>query len=132
MRIEGITIPDDKQLEVGLTAIFGIGRSRARVILDNVGINYSTKPSDLSESQENDIRKQVEEYKIEGDLRREWSANIKRLKDIGSYRGTRHQKQLPVRGQKTQTNARTVPNGIKAHRRKRVTMGSGKRKVEKK
>lgn len=132
MRIEGVTIPDDKRLEVSLTEIFGIGRSRARTILEETDIDYGTKASDLSSADEKKIRTAVQGYTIEGELKREWSANIKRLKDIESYRGKRHEDQMPVRGQTTQTNARNVPDGIKTKNRKRKTMGSGKRSIEKK
>jgi len=126
MRISGITIPDEKRLEVGLTSIYGIGRSQAKKILDEAGINFDTRASELSVDDENRIRKGIEAFKIEGELRREVSGNIKRLKDIKSYRGIRHIKRLPVRGQRTQANSRTVRGNV------RQTMGSGKRKVEKK
>jgi small subunit ribosomal protein S13 len=124
MRIVGITIPEKKRLEFGLTAIYGIGISRSRGILLKADIDEAKKPSELSTDEENKIRKLVEEYKIEGELRREVSGNIKRLKDILSYRGTRHAKRLPTRGQRTKTNARTL-KGV------RKTMGSGKKKMEK-
>ncbi len=126
MRIAGVTIPDEKRLEIGLTAIFGIGRSRARDILDNVGIDYGKKAKELSPEEEAKLSKVVQEYKIEGELRREIAANIKRLKDIGAYRGIRHSLRLPVRGQRTKTNSRTVRGNV------RKTMTSGKRKIEKK
>jgi small subunit ribosomal protein S13 len=125
MRIAGITIPEKKQLEFGLTAIYGIGRSQACSILSKASINPTAKPGDLSAEDENKIRKLLEGYKIEGDLKREVAGNIKRLKDIQSYRGTRHMKNLPARGQNTQTNSRTVRGNV------RKTMGSGKRKLEK-
>jgi len=125
MRIAGITIPEKKQLEFGLTSIYGVGRSQARLILSKAHINPTAKPADLSVEDENKIRKFLERYKVEGELRREVAGNIKRLKDIQSYRGIRHTKNLPVRGQNTQTNARTVRGNI------RKTMGSGKRKLEK-
>lgn len=124
MRIAGITIPDNKHLEYGLTAIHGIGRARAQVILDELDIKEFTKPTDISTEQENDIRAKVESFTIEGELKRTVSANIKRLKDINSYRGSRHTKRLPCRGQRTKTNARTLKGAKK-------TMGSGKRKLEK-
>lgn len=132
MRIEGVTIPDDKHLQIGLTEIYGIGRSRAREVLDSIDIDTHTSPEDLSGSEEKQVREAVQSYKIEGELKREVQANVKRLKDIESYRGERHKKNLPVRGQNTQTNARNVPDGLKTKNRERVTMGSGKRKVEKK
>ena len=126
MRISGITIPNDKRLEVGLATLYGIGRSQAKKILEEAGINFDTRARELSVDDENKIRKSIEALKVEGDLRREVSGNIKRLKDIQSYRGTRHSKRLPARGQRTQTNSRTVRGNV------RRTMGSGKRKVEKK
>ncbi len=124
MRISGITISDNKHLLYGLTAIYGIGLVRSKQILKELGINPYTKASDLSTDQENAIRLKVEDYAIEGELKREISSNIKRLKDIGSYRGSRHTKRLPARGQHTKTNARTL-KGVKK------TMGSGRRKLEK-
>ena len=125
MRILGITIPNEKRLEIGLTSLYGVGISRARKILKEVDIEYSKKSKDLTPEEENKIRKIVEELKIEGNLKREISANIKRLKDIKSYRGTRHTKRLPARGQRTKTNSRTVRGNV------RKTMGSGRRKTEK-
>jgi len=124
MRISGITIPDNKRLEYGLTAVYGIGQSRARKILDEVKVDRGTKPADLSTDQEKTIREKVESLTIEGELRRETGANIKRLKDIKSYRGSRHAKRLPARGQRSKTNARTL-KGV------RKTMGSGRRKESK-
>ncbi len=126
MRIAGVTIPNEKRLEIGLTAIFGIGRTRAKEILDKAGIDYGKKAKDLTPEEEATIAKIVQEYKIEGELRREIAANIKRLKDIGAYRGIRHSLRLPVRGQRTRTNSRTVRGNV------RKTMTSGKRKIEKK
>lgn len=126
MRISGITIPENKRLEIGLTAVFGVGRSRAQDILDKVGIDRGLKPKDLKPEDENKIRKEIEAFPIEGDLKREISGNIKRLKDIKAYRGTRHARNLPARGQRTKTNSRTVRGNV------RKTMGSGKRKLEKK
>ncbi len=124
MRIAGITIPDNKHLEYGLTSIHGIGRARAISILNELGIKEFTKPTDITTEQENAIREKIEGFTIEGELKRQVSANIKRLKDIQSYRGSRHAKRLPSRGQRTKTNARTL-KGVKK------TMGSGKRKLEK-
>lgn len=107
-RLAGIDLPKEKRGEVGLTYIFGIGRARAKEILDKVGIGYDTKVSDWSEGQVVQIRKILEaEYKLEGALRAEVNTNIKRLMDIGCYRGLRHRKGLPLRGQRTKTNART-------------------------
>lgn len=113
-------------MEIALTAIYGIGRSRAKHILNTTGIDAGTKSKDLSVEQENTLRKLVESYKIEGDLKREVAGNIKRLKDIKTYRGSRHARHLPARGQRTKTNSRTIRGNV------RKTMGSGKRKEEKK
>jgi len=124
MRISGINIPDDKQLAYGLTAIFGIGLSRSKEILKSHKVDPTLKPTTLSTEQENAIRESVELFTIEGELKRDISSNIKRLKDIQSYRGSRHSKRLPVRGQRTKTNARTLKGAKK-------TMGSGRRKLEK-
>ena len=124
MRISGITIPDEKQLVFGLTSVYGVGRSLAEQILNELKIDPTTKPTDLTTEQENTIRTTIEALTIEGELRREISGNIKRLKDIQTYRGSRHSKRLPVRGQRTKTNARTL-KGVKK------TMGSGRRKLEK-
>lgn len=107
-RIAGVDLPRDKRVEIGLTYIYGIGRKTANVILDKAGINPDTRVKDLTEDEAGKIRKIIdEEYLVEGDLRREVSLNIKRLMEIGSYRGIRHRRGLPVRGQKTKTNART-------------------------
>ncbi len=124
MRIAGITIPDNKHLEYGLTAVHGIGRQRALDILAELKIEEYTKPTDISTDQENSIREKVESFTIEGELKRTVASNVKRLKDINSYRGSRHAKRLPCRGQRTKTNARTLKGAKK-------TMGSGKRKLEK-
>lgn len=124
MRISGITIPDNKHLSFGLTAVYGIGRTRATNILNDLKIDPFAKPADLNPEQENAVREKIESFTIEGELRRKVSSDIKRLKDIGSYRGSRHTKRLPARGQRTKTNARTL-------RGARKTMGSGKRKLEK-
>lgn len=124
MRISGITIPDEKQLSYGLTAVYGIGLSRSKDILDELDITHTTKATELTTDQENAIREKIESFTIEGELKRQISGNIKRLKDIDSYRGSRHAKRLPVRGQRTKTNARTLKGAKK-------TMGSGKRKLEK-
>jgi small subunit ribosomal protein S13 len=124
MRISGITIPDDKQLAYSLTKVHGIGPSRARFILHELKIDPVKKAPDLSTDEENAIREKIESYTIEGELKRLVSSNIKRLKDIQSYRGSRHAKRLPARGQRTKTNARTL-KGVKK------TMGSGRRKLEK-
>ena len=125
MRILGITVPNEKRLEIGLTVIYGIGIPSARRILDQVGIDRGKRAKDLSEEEENKIRLVIEKILIEGNLKREISANIKRLKDIKSYRGIRHVKRLPVRGQRTKTNSRTIRGNV------RKTMASGKRKETK-
>lgn len=107
-RIAGIDLPKNKRLDVALTYIYGIGRTTALKILDTTGIDWTKKTDDLSADEANAIRREVENnYKVEGDLRREISQNIKRLMDIGAYRGLRHRRGLPVRGQRTHTNART-------------------------
>lgn len=126
MRIAGITIPENKRLEIGLTAVYGVARSRAKEILDKSKVEYGKKPNQLTQEEENEIRRNVEVYKIEGDLKREISSNIKRLKDIKCYRGTRHAKKLPSRGQRTKTNSRTLRGNV------RKTMGTGRKKEEKK
>jgi small subunit ribosomal protein S13 len=125
MRILGINIPDKKRIEYALTTIYGIGISRSRAILDEAKIDRARGAETLSVDEENKIRKLIEDHKIEGNLKREISANVKRLKDIKAYRGTRHMKKLPVRGQRTKTNSRTVRGNV------RKTMGSGRRKLEK-
>jgi small subunit ribosomal protein S13 len=107
-RIAGITLPPEKRIEVGLTYIFGIGRSKANAILEEAKIDKNKKVKGLSEDEVNKIRQIIEKReKIEGDLRKEISTNIKRLIDIGCFRGQRHKRKLPVRGQRTRTNART-------------------------
>ena len=107
-RIAGVDLPRDKRVEIGLTYIFGIGRSLSNKILKNVGVNPDTRVKDLSEDEVAKLRDIIDKnYKVEGDLRREVALNIKRLIDIGCYRGRRHRMGLPVRGQKTKTNART-------------------------
>ena len=126
MRIAGITIPDSKRLEIGLTAVYGIGRVRAHKILTEANIDFGKKPTELTAEEEAVIGKLVTGYHIEGELRRDVSANIKRLKDIRSYRGERHARHLPVRGQRTKTNSRSVRGNV------RKTMTSGRRKVDKK
>ncbi len=112
-------------MEIALTAIYGIGRSRAKHILLQTKIGGNVKPTELSVEQENSIRKIIENFKIEGDLKREVAGNVKRLKDIKSYRGSRHARHMPSRGQRTKTNSRTVRGNV------RKTMGSGRRKEEK-
>lgn len=125
MRISGITIPEDKRIRVGLTVLYGIGFKRALDILEEAKVDTEKRGNELSADEENRIRGAVEAYKIEGDLKRVVANNIKRLKDIKSYRGSRHAKHLPARGQRTKTNSRTVRGNV------RKTMGSGRRKAEK-
>jgi len=124
MRISGNTIPDEKRLEYGLMAIYGIGLSRSQSILEELKIDPAIHPKDLSTEQEVAVREKVESFTIEGELKRQVSSDIKRLKDVQSYRGSRHAKRLPARGQRTKTNARTLKGAKK-------TMGSGRRKLEK-
>ncbi len=107
-RIAGVDLPRDKRVEIGLTYIFGIGLPTSKAILEKAGVDPDTRVKDLTEEEAGKIRKIIDnEYMVEGDLRREVSMNIKRLQEIGCYRGIRHRKGLPVRGQKTKTNART-------------------------
>ena len=125
MRILGITVPNEKRLEIGLTCLYVIGISTAQKILDQTNIDRGVRAKDLTSDEENRIRVLVEKILIEGNLKREISANIKRLKDIKSYRGIRHIKRLPVRGQRTKTNSRTIRGNV------RKTMASGRRKESK-
>jgi|SRR3989344_3190182 len=125
MRIAGVTIPDDKRLEIALTAIYGVGRPLAQVTLSSLGIELGKRARDLSAKEESALRGAVEKFPLEGELRRRISANIRRFKDIKAYRGVRHAKRLPARGQRTKTNSRTVRGNV------RKTMTSGKRKLEK-
>jgi small subunit ribosomal protein S13 len=106
-RISGIDLPRDKRIEIGLTYIFGIGLPTAKQILSQTGVSPDTRVKDLSTEDEQRLREVIETLKVEGDLRREIASNIKRLTDIGCYRGLRHRRGLPVRGQRTKTNART-------------------------
>ena len=106
-RIAGVDLPRDKRIVIGLTYIYGIGNTRAQKILKDAGVSEDIRVRDLTPEQEEQIRTQVDQYQVEGDLRREVSMNIKRLVDIGSYRGIRHRRGLPVRGQNTKNNART-------------------------
>lgn len=126
MRILGINIPEEKRLEVGLTALFGVGRSRAKTILAEAGVDAGAKPKDVSTEAENKIRGIIEKMVLEGDLKREVSGNIKRLKDIKAYRGVRHSRGLPARGQRTKTNSRTRRGNV------RKTMGTGRKVADKK
>lgn len=121
-RIAGITLPKDKRVEIGLTYIFGIGRKVAKDILTEADIDPNIRIKDLTETQVNKLRETIEKiYKVEGELKREVLLNIKRLKEIGSYRGSRHTKRLPARGQRTKTNNRTAKGNV------RRTMGSGRK-----
>ena len=106
-RIAGINIPTDKHIVIGLQSIFGIGQTRSKLICETLKLDPSTKASELTEDQLESIRVAVSRYEVEGDLRREVAMNIKRLRDLGCYRGIRHRKSLPLRGQRTKTNART-------------------------
>lgn len=125
MRILGITIPENKRLEMALTALYGIGRPRAHAILKEAGVDFGKTTKEITTEEENKIRLIVESFKLEAELKREVGSNIKRLKDIKAYRGTRHARKLPARGQRTKTNARTLKGPKK-------TMGSGKKKESKK
>jgi small subunit ribosomal protein S13 len=121
-RIAGVNIPENKRIEIALTYIYGIGRPLSKKILDELKIDINKKASVLTPKEVNDLKEYIEKnYKIEGDLRRQIMINVKRLKDIGSWRGLRHIKGLPVRGQKTKTNNRTVRGNV------RKTMGSGRK-----
>lgn len=120
-RIAGVNIPNHQHAEIALTAIYGIGRSRARRICAAAGVTISTKIKDLSDGEMDKLREQVGKVTVEGDLRREVSMNIKRLIDLGCYRGQRHRRGLPVRGQRTRTNARTRKGPRKAVRLAKAT-----------
>jgi small subunit ribosomal protein S13 len=120
-RIAGVNIPNHQHAEIALTAIFGIGRSTARRLCTAVGVNASTKIKDLSDTEMDRLREHVSKLTVEGDLRREVSMNIKRLMDLGCYRGVRHRRGLPVRGQRTRTNARTR----KGPRKQAIKSGGG-------
>jgi len=123
VRLVGVDLPANKRLEIGLTYIYGIGRALALHILDRVKIDPSRKAKDLTDNEVVALRDALKDYKVEGDLRKDVQMNIKRLIDIGSYRGLRHKRGLPARGQRTRTNARTK-------RGKRKTVGTGHKKVE--
>lgn len=125
-RIAGITLPQDKPIHIGLTALYGIGRPLSQKILSAAKVKPDVRVRDLTDDQVNIIRTIVEKgYRVEGDLRREVLGNVKRLKEIGTYRGSRHAKHLPSRGQRTKTNSRTLRGN------KRTTMGSGRRTLTK-
>ncbi len=126
IRISGINLPDQKHIAIALTEIYGIGRQLSRQILDQLKINPVTRTRDLTSAEEQKLREYIEDkLKVEGELRREVVANIKHHKDISSYVGLRHTRHLPVRGQRTKTNSRTVRGNV------RKTAGSGKKKLEK-
>ena len=126
-RIAGVDLPRDKRVEVGLTYIYGIGRSSSEDILQRAGVDTSTRVRNLTESEVSRLREIIDrEYRVEGDLRREVQMNIKRLMEIGSYRGLRHRRSLPVRGQRTRTNARTRKGP------KKTVAGRGRRRGIKK
>jgi small subunit ribosomal protein S13 len=121
IRIAGVNIPDEKCIDISLTYIYGIGLSTSKKILDELGIDPTTRTKDVSEKDSNRLRDVIEkDYRVEGELRHERKMNVRRLKEVGCYRGTRHQKGLPVRGQRTKTNNRTVRGN------KRMTAGSGR------
>ncbi len=121
-RIAGVNLPKNKRIEIGLTYLYGIGLSLSQKILKQANIDPNIRTDDLTEDQINKLREFIEKgYRVEGDLRREVMMNIKRLKEIGCYRGDRHSKHLPVRGQRTKTNTRTVRGNV------RKTMGSGRK-----
>ncbi|MDA8420345.1 MAG: 30S ribosomal protein S13 [Pseudomonadota bacterium] len=116
-RIAGINIPNHKHVEIALTSIYGVGRPRARVICTGAGVALNTKVKDLTDAEVDKLRVEVAKYTVEGDLRRTVSMNIKRLMDLGTFRGLRHRRGLPVRGQRTRTNARTRKGPRKAIRK---------------
>jgi small subunit ribosomal protein S13 len=125
-RIAGVTLPSQKRIIIALQYVYGIGQTRAKAILSKAKVDENIRAKDLSADQENAIRTIVEkEYRTEGDLRRDVYANIKRMKDIAAYRGVRHMRNLPVRGQRTKTNSRTVRGNV------RKTAGSGRRVLTK-
>lgn len=126
MRVLGITLPDEKRIEIALTSLYGVGRSRANTILDEAKVSPDKKAKDITPDEENAIKKALETVKIEGDLKREVAGNVKRLKDIKAYRGIRHMRGLPTRGQRTKTNSRTRRGNT------RKTMGTGRKVAEKK
>lgn len=127
IRIAGINIPDNKRIEVALTYIYGIGLPTSQKILQDLRIDAGARTKDLTNEEANKLREAIEKkYRVEGELRHVVKSNIKRLKEIGCYRGTRHQKGLPARGQRTKTNTRTVRGNV------RKTMGSGRKKSDSK
>lgn len=126
LRIAGINLPDDKKIKVALTHVYGIGLTTSEKILDKVGIDKELKTKDVKNEDAAKLRDEIEKrYKVEGELKHEVKMNVKRLKEIGCYRGVRHSRGLPVKGQRTKTNSRTVRGNV------RKTMGSGRKTVEK-
>lgn len=121
-RIEGVDLPRDKRVEIGLTYIYGIGLTRSQEILEVTGVNPDTRVRDLTEAETASLREAIGQFKVEGELRREVQMNIKRLQEIGCYRGIRHRRNLPVRGQRTKTNARTRRG------KKKTVAGRGRRR----
>jgi small subunit ribosomal protein S13 len=126
MRIQGVDLPRDKRIEVALTYLYGVGPSRSQEILAAAGVNPDVRTRDLTEADANALRQAIGDYRIEADLRREVQMNIKRLQEIGCYRGLRHRNHLPVRGQRTRTNARTRKGP------KKTVAGRGRRRGMKK
>lgn len=124
MRIAGVNIPDNKKVEIGLTYLYGIGRSNVSIVIKETGIDKDKRVKDLTEEEVGKLQKALDKIKIEGDLRQEENQNIRRLEEIGAYRGLRHRKGLPVRGQRTRSNARTK-------RGKRKTVGTQKKEEKK-
>ena len=125
-RIAGVNIPENKRIEISLTYVYGIGKTTSGKILADTGIDKNRRAKDLSAAEINVLKQELDKRRVEGELRHDVSSSIKRLKEIGCYRGTRHSKHLPARGQQTKTNSRTVRGNA------RKTMSSGKRKMEKK
>lgn len=126
IRIAGINLPDDKKIKVALTRVYGIGPTTSEKILEKVGVDKELRTKDISNEDAAKLRDEIEKkYKVEGELKHEVKMNVKRLKEIGCYRGSRHSKGLPVKGQRTKTNSRTVRGNT------RKTMGSGRKSVEK-
>ncbi len=126
-RIAGINIPDEKRIEISLTYIFGVGRATSVKILSSLGINKDVRTKDLTAEEVSNLKEEIEKkYRVEGELKHQVKMNIKRLKEIGCYRGLRHQKGLPSRGQRTKTNTRTVRGNV------RRTMGSGRKSTSEK
>ncbi|MDO8570091.1 MAG: 30S ribosomal protein S13 [Candidatus Daviesbacteria bacterium] len=123
IRISGVNLPDEKRVDIGLTYLFGIGRANAKVVLKEAGVLESTRIKDLTEEEVGKIQKVIDKIKVEGDLRQEINQDIRRLEDNGSYRGLRHRRGLPARGQRTKSNARTK-------RGKRKTVGTVRKEAE--